>query len=569
MIGKNQPLLDRIEFDTYATISSLFHLLREVKNMKKNDEFEIEITDLSTDGEGIGHADGMTFFVKDTVPGDVILAGVTKLKKTYGYARVIRVLKASPDRVSPACPIAMRCGGCNLQHISYEAQLRFKEKKVLDALTRIGGIEAQRIDLEPIIGMDDPFNYRNKGQFPVGTDKAGNVICGFYATHSHDIVNTEHCMLQHDITDELMTAVREYMNECGVGAYIEAGDGSDTGSDIWIKETGDKVRTGKNRRSDKDKTNNKKKHTDNEEGIVRHILTRVGFTTHEVMLCVVIAADKLPFADRLVSLATEAVERYNAAHDSDYCLNSISYNINKENTNVILGDKVVTIAGLPFITDYIGDLQFRISPLSFYQVNPVQTEELYATALEFASSDENDTVWDLYCGIGTISLYFAKHVKKVYGIEIVPQAIEDAKENAKLNGITNAEFYCGAAEELFPKLMGDLSSGESSGLLNENESLDESFDEKHSRAGKPDIVVVDPPRKGCDAALIDCIGNMSPKKIVYVSCDPATLARDIKLLGEFGYEPVRVRPCDMFPQSTHVETVCLLSNRKNIIINKL
>ncbi len=501
--------------------------------IKKNDECELEITDMSTDGEGIGHANGMTFFVKGAVIGDKILAGVTKLKKTYGYARIVRILKPSADRVAPACPIASRCGGCSLQHLSYSAQLEFKQKKVFDALTRIGGIARDRFVFDgdmvssceentrfgegrilfyDIIGMDDPFHYRNKGQFPVGCDKDGKPVCGFYAKHSHDIVNTESCLLQHNITDALMAAVREYMTRYNVEAYKE-GNISAMGAGA---------------------------------GIVRHVLTRVGYTTHEIMVCVVIAADELPYREQFARIAANAVEKYNIANNTDYSLNSVSYNINKADTNVILGDKVVTIAGLPFITDYIGDLQFRISPLSFYQVNPVQTEELYATALEFASPDENDTVWDLYCGIGTISLYFAKYVKKVYGIEIVPQAIEDAKENAKMNGITNAEFMCGAAEELFPELMRKESTGTTGG-----------------GEDTPDIVIVDPPRKGCDAALIECVGNLAPKKIVYVSCDPATLARDIKLLGEYGYEPLKVRPCDMFPQSTHVETVVCLSQQIN------
>ncbi len=508
--------------------------------MKKNDEFELQITDMSTDGEGIGHADGMTFFVKGAAVGDTIIAGVTKLKKTYGYARIVRMIKPSPDRTEPVCPIASRCGGCTLQHISYDAQLKLKEKKVRDALVRIGGTDPARIvddagfdadsgigneesnagniEFKKIIGMEKPLNYRNKGQFPVGTDKNGNVICGFYATHSHDIVDTASCPLQHPITDLLIAAVKKYMGECGVGAYREPA-ANEAG------EAGEKTPEDKKQERPENRKN----------GIIRHVLTRVGFTTHEVMVCVVIAADELPQPSSLISHLDRAVADYNLKNDSDYCLGSVSFNINKENTNVILGNKVVTVAGLPFITDYIGNTQYRISPLSFYQVNPVQTLELYATALEFADPGENDTVWDLYCGIGTISLYFAPFVKRVYGIEIVPQAIADAKENAKLNGITNAEFYCGAAEDLFPELMRD--SGKSS----------------------PDIVVVDPPRKGCDVSLIECIGTLAPRKIVYVSCDPATLARDIKLLRGYGYEVRKVQPVDMFPQTMHVETVVQLS----------
>ncbi|MBP5330382.1 MAG: 23S rRNA (uracil(1939)-C(5))-methyltransferase RlmD, partial [Lachnospiraceae bacterium] len=512
-----------------------------------------------TDGEGIGQANGMAFYVKGTAVGDVILAGVTKLKKNYGYARIVRMIKPSPDRVEPACPIASRCGGCTLQHISYAAQLKLKQKKVFDALNRLGGIEAERFIFDTdgedgydrdgsgfygaagedgngenagwarytigeegnvrnsirfynIIGMDAPFHYRNKGQFPVGNDKNGNTVCGFYAAHSHDIVDTGSCLLQHEITDALMAAVREYMAENNI-----------------------------------------------KNPIIRHVLTRVGFTTHEIMVCIVIAADKLPHAESLVAHLSGAVEEYNRAHNADYCLNSVSFNINKENTNVILGEKVVTIAGLPFITDYIGNTQYRISPLSFYQVNPVQTEELYATALEFTDPAPEDTVWDLYCGIGTISLYFAPYVKQVYGIEIVPQAIEDAKENAKLNGITNADFYCGAAEELFPKLLAETGA-ETPNLAETGREIRDLTEQGRQT---PDIVVVDPPRKGCDASLIECLGNLSPRKIVYVSCDPATLARDIKLLGGYGYHLIKVQPVDMFPQTYHCESIALLQRMSN------
>ena len=479
---------------------------------RKNDEFEIEITDMDNDGGGIGHAGGMTFFVKDAVVGDVILAGVTKMKKNYGYARIVRIISPSGSRVKPLCPIASRCGGCSLQHLDYKAQLKYKQKKVTDALIRIGGIKQDSYAFCDIIGMEEPYRYRNKGQFPVGSDSKGRIICGFYAKHSHDIVDTESCLLQHPITDRLMKAVREYMDECGVGAYREgdlpetAGRGEDS---CRIAGKG--------------------------ERIMRHILTRVGFTTHEVMVCAVIAANELPSPDRFTGLLREAVEAYNAETGSDYVLNSVSFNINRENTNVILGSKVVTIAGLPYITDYIDDMQYRISPLSFFQVNPVQTEKLYYTALEFASPGERDTVWDLYCGTGTISLFMSKYARKVIGIEIVPQAVEDARENARMNGITNAEFICGAAESVMPRMAA-----------------------KNTETGE-NIVIVDPPRKGCDAKLLECIINMAPRKIVYISCDPATLARDIRILGEGGYEPEQIQPVEMFPQTSHVETVCLLS----------
>ena len=513
-----------------------------MSEIRKNDEFEIEITDMSNDGEGIGHANGMAFFVKGAVVGDIILAGATKLKKNYGYARIVKIIKPSSARVQPKCPIASRCGGCSLQHMDYKAQLEYKQKKVLDALVRIGGLERERfvfdgtdeawrfddedhdntagmndkIRFYDILGMDDPYYYRNKGQFPVGTDRNGKTVCGFYTVHSHDIIDTDSCLLQHGITDRLMEAVRKYMSECGVGAYCENPD--DTPKQ-------------KSRKGNNDHAGS--------NGIIRHVLTRVGFMTHEVMVCIVIAADDLPYKDRLVRLLNAAVELYNSENNADYSLNSVSFNVNKENTNVIMGDKVVTIAGFPFITDYIGDLQYRISPLSFYQVNPVQTEKLYSAALEFAAPKTGDTVWDLYCGIGTISLFMAKYAGKVIGIEIVPQAIEDARENAKMNGITNAEFICGAAEEVMPELLAQNS--DTSG----------------------DIVVVDPPRKGCDEKLLASIAQIAPGRIVYVSCDPATLARDIRILRDYGYEPRKVQPTEMFPQTNHVETVALLQHKEH------
>ncbi len=491
--------------------------------MIKNDEFEIEITDLGSEGEGIGRVDGMPFFIKGAIPGDRVLAGVTKMKKTYGYARIVKILSPSPDRITPECPIAGRCGGCQLQHMTYEAQLKYKQNKVLNDLIRIGGIEREcfvfapakegaafsddvsgdgRKLFYPVIGMEEPRHYRNKGQFPVGTAKDGSIVSGFYAGHTHSIIDTKSCLLQHELTDSLMRAVRESMGEAGVGAY-------------------DEIR---------------------HSGLVRHVLTRVGFTTHEVMVCVVINGDKLPRGEPLTAKLQRAVEEYNgtlSAADTPYRLASLSININRKDTNVILGDECRVIYGNMYITDCIGDIKFRISPLSFYQVNPVQTRRLYSTALEFAGLTGEEVVWDLYCGIGTISLFLAQKAKKVYGVEIVPQAIEDAKENARLNSIDNAEFFVGAAEEVLPAKYA------------EDPSM------------RADVIVVDPPRKGCDAALLDCMVKLAPERIVYVSCDPATLARDIKMLRGNGYEPVRVQPCDMFPDTYHVETIALIERIKN------
>ncbi len=487
--------------------------------MKKNDEFELEITDIGNDGEGIGHYDGMTFFVKGTIPGDRILAGATKLKKNYGYARLISILQASPYRADAACPAASRCGGCQLQSMKYEKQLQYKEDKVRECLKRLGGIEESRmvrivpeeeadtaetdsrVEFYPIIGMENPVHYRNKAQFPIRRDKTGKVISGFYAGHTHSVIDIESCMIQHEVSDYLLYAVREYMAAGNISAYSE------------------------------------EQHT----GLVRHVLTRVGFTTGEVMVCVVINGEELPKQAELLDRLEAAVAKYNTAggcrESGAYRLASVSYCINKERTNVIMGDRVVTIAGAPYIEDYIGDIRYRISPLSFYQVNPVQTNALYSTALEYADLTGGETVWDLYCGIGTISLFLAQKAKNVYGVEIVPQAIEDAKVNASINGITNAEFFCGASEEILPAKFA------------QNPEL------------YADVIVVDPPRKGCDEQLLQVISEMNPKRVVYVSCDPATLARDIRFLEANGYRLKKVRPVDMFPWSGHVETVVLLNNR--------
>ena len=530
--------------------------------IKKNDEFKIEITDLGSEGEGIGRFDGMPFFIKGAIPGDTVLAGVTKMKKTYGYARIVKLLNPSPDRVLPECSIAGRCGGCQLQHMSYAAQLKYKQDKVQNDLIRIGGIAKERFDVlsaegscsetvckvdddgkilfYPIIGMEEPWHYRNKGQFPVGMSKDGSIISGFYAGHTHSIIDTKSCMLQHPVTDLLMAAMKEYMSEAGVTAYEE--EAAAAGSGVAGKGSG----AGKS--SSKDL------------GVVRHVLTRVGYTTGEVMVCVVINADKLPKEDLLAAKLKKAVSDYNdrmirktgdhAAEGGtdavsgregdapDLRLASVSLNVNTRNTNVIMGERCRLLYGNLYITDFIGDVKYRISPLSFYQVNPVQTRRLYAAALEFAGLTGEETVWDLYCGIGTISLFLAQKAKKVYGVEIVPEAIDDAKENAVLNSIDNAEFFVGAAEEVLPAKYA------------EDPSM------------RADVIVVDPPRKGCDEALLECITKLEPKRIVYVSCDPATLARDVKYLEQHGYALKAVRPCDMFPQTSHVETCCLLEQLK-------
>ena len=482
----------------------------------KNDEFELEITDLGSTGEGIGKIDGYTLFVKDALIGDKVRVKVMKTKKNYGYARMLEIIEPSEYRVESECPVARQCGGCQLQHCSYEKQLSWKEEKVANCLRRIGGVpvyteeeyrkyknaEEQQntentaesktpIIMEPILRMDKPVHYRNKAQFPVGYDKDGNPVAGFYAGRTHSIIPQTDCLIQHECNKQIVETVLEFMKRYNVTAYDEK----------------------KNR------------------GIVRHILTRVGKATGEVMVCLVINAKKLPYSEEFVEMIKNC--------GINLEIKSITVNINRENTNVILGEKIETLYGQSYIEDYIGDIKYRISPLSFYQVNPEQTKKLYQTALEFADIKEGEVVWDLYCGIGTISLFMAREAAKVCGVEIVPQAIEDAKQNAKLNNITNAEFFVGAAEDVVPTQY-----------------------EKSGGRLRADVVTLDPPRKGCDEKLLDTVVKMAPLRIVYVSCDPGTLARDVKVLTDKGYEVKRVRACDMFGGSFHVETVVLLSQLK-------
>lgn len=472
------------------------------KEISKNDMLEIQIENMTAEGEGIGRANGYALFVKDAVIKDIVRVKVIKTKKNYGYARVEEIITPSPYRVASRCHLARQCGGCQLQQLSYVQQLVYKKEKIKGCLTRIGKfqhiIEVDQetsnsefqddtIYMEPMIGMEEPFYYRNKAQFPVGQDKEGNLVMGFYAGRSHTIIDTTHCLIQHPINERILQKIRDFLTENNIIPY------------------------------------NEEKHS----GLVRHILTRVGYVTNEIMVCIIINGTTLPKAQKLIDSLKE-IEG----------MTSISLNFNCERTNVILGRECKTIWGKDTITDYIGSVGFQISPLSFYQVNPVQTQRLYETALEYADLKGDEVVWDLYCGIGTISLFLAQKAKQVYGVEIIPKAIEDAKKNAQFNQITNAEFFVGAAEEVLPRKyqesQGDMAA---------------------------DVIVVDPPRKGCDVALLDTILKMSPKKVVYVSCDPATLARDLRYLCDGGYAIRKVRGCDMFGQSVHVETVCLLSRK--------
>ena len=439
---------------------------------------------MGVDGEGIGHVDGCTLFVKDALIGDVINAKVMKMKKNYGYARMMEILKPSADRVEPKCAFHKQCGGCQIQALSYEKQLEYKKKKVLNNLQRIGGLE--NLPEFDLIGMDEPYQYRNKAQFPFGTDKNGEIVTGFYAGRTHSIISNTKCYLGVDENQQILEIILVHMKKYHIPAYDE--------------------QTGK--------------------GLLRHVLIRKGFTTGELMVCLILNGTRMPEVKELVEELTKIQG-----------MKSITINVNTKQTNVIMGQEMRSVWGQDYITDYIGNVKYQISPLSFFQVNPVQTRKLYERALEYAEVESGETVWDLYCGIGTISLFLAQKAKQVYGVEIVPQAIEDAKRNAKLNGFDNAEFYVGKAEEVLPK--------------------------KYREEGiKADVIVVDPPRKGCDEALLQTIVQMKPKRVVYVSCDSATLARDLKYLVSEGYEVVKGTVVDQFPHTVHVECVTLLQRVK-------
>ena len=467
--------------------------------MKKNQDYIVTIEDLSVEGEGIGKVNeagesGFPLFVKDTVIGDVAKVRAIKVKKNYGYGRLMEIITPSPNRVTPPCPVARQCGGCTLQCMTYEEQLEFKRRKVENNLRRIGGLK--EIEVPMTLGMKEPWRYRNKAQVPFGMNN-GKICAGFYAGRTHTIIDSEDCLIAPEINQTIIREIKSFMEEYQIAPYNE--------------ETG--------------------------TGVVRHALIRVGYHTGQILVCLVINADRLPHAEKLV-------ERLQKISD----MTSVCLNINKKKTNVILGEKVETLFGPGYLEDKIGEVTFQISPQSFFQVNPQQTEVLYGKALEFANLTGQETVWDLYCGIGTISLFLARSAKKVYGVEIIPAAIDDARGNAKRNGLDNTEFFVGKAEEVLPEWYAKRDSDK----------------ERHA-----DVIVVDPPRKGCDSALLDTITAMHPDRIVYVSCDSATLARDLKYLtekeckpGEAGYQVTKVQPVDMFPWSAHVETVVLLSHKK-------
>ncbi len=456
----------------------------------KNQILEVTITDIGDNGEGIGKYEGYTLFVKDAVPGDHISARLTKVKKNYAYARCERIITPSEKRTTPFCTQYRRCGGCQIQAMSYKAQLEYKENKVRNNLMRIGKLSSDVVDkaFEPIIGMDSPVRYRNKSQYPIGYDREGNVTAGFYAGRTHDIIPCIDCGIAPAEDAGILETVLGHMRTYGIAPYDET----------------------------------------NGQGCVRHVLIRKGFNTGQIMVCIVVRhkSGNTPF----IPYQEELVEKLSVIPG----ISSVCVSVNNENTNVIMGREIHTLWGSSTITDTLLGKKFDISPLSFYQINPVQTEKLYRMAIEFADLSGNEEVWDICCGIGTISLCMADKAGSVHGLEIVPEAIEDAKNNARSNDIENADFICAAAEEYLPS---------------------------HKDEIRADVVVLDPPRKGMEEAALSVIADMNPKRIVYVSCDSATLSRDIRFLADRGFEVKRIRCVDMFPHTVHVETVILLTKK--------
>lgn len=473
---------------------------------QKNDIVTLQIEDIGNDGEGVGKTDGYTLFVKDAVIGDTVEARITKVKKNYGYARIEKVITPSSFRVTPQCAYYKQCGGCQIQAMSYERQLLFKQDKIKNNMMRIGGFSEEFVKkiTEPIVGMESPWHYRNKAQFPVGYDRNGALVTGFYAGRTHYIIPNTDCKLGACENQQILETILAYMEECHVPAYQE--------------------KTG--------------------QGLVRHILIRSGFATGEILICIVINGEKLPaeaeLVKRLTGLSFAGLKTEEGITPAEKKIVSISVSVNRDRTNVIMGKDIRLLWGRTYLEDSLHTLDdkkdkitFRISPLSFYQVNPGQTEKLYRIAMDYAGLTGKETVWDLYCGIGTISLFLSRYAKQVYGVEIIPQAIEDARENARINNITNAEFYVGKAEEALP--------------------------EKYEKEGIfADVIVVDPPRKGCDAKCLETMLAMQPERIVYISCDSATLARDLRILTDGGYEVKRMRGVDQFGGTVHVEVVALL-----------
>ena len=492
--------------------------------LEKNKQYEAVVTDYTAEGQGVAHVEGCVVFLPNAIAGEKYLVRIEKAAKTWAAGKIVEILEKSPHRLQRECPISSSCGGCDFWHMDYAEESRLKAKRVLDALNRIGGENLQDM---PILSAPTCYGYRNKAQYPIGTDKDGQPIAGFYAGRTHSIIANTDCYLGVEENKEILEIVMDYMKENHVTAYDES----------------------------------------TQKGLIRHVLIRKGFTSGEIMVCLVINKKGrngvkegfLPAQDELVK-ALQAVKG----------MTSISVSINTENTNVIMGKEVHTIWGKDTISDTIhvrdtendfaltGDgITFAISPLSFYQVNPGQTEKLYSLALDYADLTGNETVWDLYCGIGTISLFLAGKAKQVYGVEIIPQAIDDARENAKRNHIENATFFVGKAEEVLQEFY-EKQLQECTELSSPDEDGAVSGECAGADMLHPDVIVVDPPRKGCDEKCLDTMLKMQPKRIVYVSCDSATLARDLRILCDGGYALKRVRPVDQFAQGVHVETCVLL-----------
>ena len=501
-------------------------------SLQKNDLIRLEITDLTEEGQGVGKKDGLVFFVKDSVMGDLVEARILKVKKNYAYAKVEKLLEASPYRITPFCPVAGKCGGCQLQHLSYEKELAWKENRIAQSMIRIAGLSPEEVESkkEGILG-GVLSRYRNKAQYPVQNGKVigeektvsgrafaerkkgseneqesyDSLRMGFYGFHSHRIIETEDCLINSAENSLILNCIKDWAREYKISGYEE--------------ETG--------------------------KGLLRHIFLRKGFSTGEILLCLVLNSKNLPHGkelwERLQDLSL-SVEEGGQVQGS---IVGLCVNINEGSGNAILGRETRCLYGKDSIEDKIGELSFSISVPSFYQVNPAQTEKIYGKALEYAALTGEETVWDCYCGIGTISLFLAQKAKQIYGLEIVPEAIENAKKNAEKNGLYNTEFYVGAAEEVLPKWV-----------------------EEQKREGKDvghlvDVVSLDPPRKGCDEACLSAVLELSPKRIVYVSCDPGSLARDMKYLGEGGYALEKWVGIDNFPRTGHVETVALLQKEES------
>lgn len=451
--------------------------------VEKNKEYILDIISQGYEGEGIAKInETFPIFIEGVLKGEKVRARIVKSKKNFAYAKLIDVIEPSKERCEAKCNTNKRCGGCKLQHSTYKEQLNFKFERVKDCITKIGKLDNSIVKFP--LGMDEPWRYRNKVQLPIGMVN-GELKIGFFAPRSHEIIDMETCLIQDEVADKVVELTRQWIKKNNIKPYNVDGNYDET-------------------------------------GILRHIMIRRGFTTNEVMVVLVTNGNKLPNKDEFVQLMVNNI----------LGIKSIVQNVNSKPTNVILGQECITLWGEPTISDYIGDFKFNISPLSFFQVNPIQTEVLYGKALEYAQLTGDETVFDAYCGTGTITLFLSQKAKKVYGVEIIPQAIENANINAKENNVDNVEFFVGESEVVIP------------GLIN--------------KGVKADVVVVDPPRKGCDVKLLNAITNIDAERIVYVSCDPSTLARDLAILEENGYKTLEVQPVDMFPQTAHIENVALL-----------